>query len=446
MKTLNAILSNVESRKKFLFTLGMMLIVLIGGQIPTYGVNTSYFSEFFSQNGSLSFFNALTGNSLGRLSLFALSITPYITASIIIQLLMVAIPKLESMVKDNIDGQEKLEKMNYIVAGVLGFMEALAMSIGFGKKGLLLSYTWYNCLIVTVLWGGCSLLLIFIGKMIDKKGIGNGISLILLFNILSSIPSDAITLYDKFCSNQNIPMIIVRLAIICVIVLCVFCFSILLNDSEKRVPIQYSKGTTYMGAQRSFIPIKVCIAGVLPVIFASSLMSFPILIVNMLGLQLTGWKQTLLMMLNSSYWFDMSTPICSIGYVIYALLVIFFGYFYASITFNSYEIAENLKKSGGTICGIRPGKPTVEYFDKQVKYLIFIGTAGLLIIATVPIVVSGIFSLGSLSFGGTSIMIISSVILETKKQFELEAIYHKASIFNRQKSSIFGFSMKKEGI
>ena len=431
MNTLLSILSNKQSRNKFLFTVGMILIVLIGGQIPTYGVNKDYFTQLLESNGSLNFFNALTGNSLGRLSLFTLSITPYITASIIIQLLMVAIPPLESMVKDNIDGQEKLNQMNYIVAAILGFIEALAMAIGFGKKGLLISYTWYNCLIVTLLWGGCSLLLIFIGKMIDKKGIGNGISLILLFNILSSIPSDIMTLYDRFCSNQNIFIIITRSIIICVIVLTIFCFSILLNDAEKKVPIQYSRGTTYMGTQKSYIPIKVCIAGVLPVIFASSLMSFPIVIVNLFGLQLTGWKQNILMFLNSSYWFDATNPIYSLGYGIYALLVIFFGYFYASITFNSYEIAENLKKSGGTICGIRPGKPTIEYFDRQVKYMIFIGTAGLLIIATIPIIVSGAFNLGSLSLGGTSIMIISSVILETKKQFELEAVYHikKNSIF-----------------
>jgi len=398
----------------------------LGNQIPTFGVNSSYFAELFKENSSFGFLNALTGNSLSQLSVLALSITPYITASIIVQLLTIAIPRLEEIAK-GMDGHEKIEKMTYIVAGILGYLEAGAMAVGFGKQGLLTSYTWYNCLLVTIIWGTGALVTVLFGKIIDKKGIGNGISLILLMNILSSIPADIITLYERFCSGKPIMLAILCACVIIFIALVVFVFALILNKGEKRISIQYSgkiMGNRRTVGQSSFIPVKVCIAGVMPVIFASSFLSFPIIICRLLGK-----NPKIINYLNSGNWFVLSRPVYTAGYLFYVLLVIFFGYFYTSISFNSYEVAENLKKNGGTICGIRPGKPTVEYLDRQMKYLIFIGTTGILILATIPMLISGIFGIGSLSFGGTSIMIIASVILEMKKTLETECMYKSFHLF-----------------
>ena len=444
--TLKSIFKNEVVKKKLLITFGIILLVLLGSQIPTYGVNTSFFSSIFQENGTLNFFDALTGNSFSQLSLFALSITPYITASIVIQLLMVVFPSLSDMVKNNIDGKEKLDKITYITAGCLGYLEALAMSIGFGRQGLLISYTWYNCLIVTILWGTGALIVLLLGKLIDKYGIGNGISLILLFNILSSFPSDIMTIVNRFATEENMAIAISGVVIIILMFLVLFVMSIILNSAEKKIPVLYSKRGTFMGPQKNYIPIKVCIAGVLPVIFASSLMSLPVLIVNIGNISLSGVWNTIIQMLSSSNWFDFSNPVCLIGYLIYALLVIFFGYFYASISFSPYEIAENLKKSGGTIAGIRPGHSTAEYLSQQMKYLIFIGTFGLLVIATIPMIVTGILDIGSFSFGGTSIMIIASVILETKKQLETETLYLRTASKSYFNTSIFGSVFHKGGV
>lgn len=427
---------NKELNKKILFTLLILVGIRLGNQIPTYGVNKLFFQSFLSGNASLSFLNSITGNSLKQLSVFALSITPYITASIIVQLLTIAIPALEDLSKDGKDGHDKIEKITYITAGVLGYVEALCMAIGFGKQGLLLSYKWYNCLIVGLIWGTFALFSIFLGKLIDKKGIGNGISLILFCNIISSLPSDLYILYSKFLINKKIYLNIINLLIILLFILAIFAFALILNNAEKRINIQYSgkySGNQMQRGASSYIPIKLMIMGVMPVIFASSIISLPGIIGSFIKTKDTRIFNIILNYLNVNNWFNINNPIYSVGYILYALLVIFFGYFYTSIAFNTYEVANNLKKSGGTVCGIRPGAPTVEYLNKQTKYLVFIGTAGLLILATIPMIVSGIFNLGNLSFGGTTIIIAVSVIFETKKQLEMENAVNFAS----NKFSIF---------
>lgn len=423
MELLRNVFRNKETKKKVFLTLLILLLIRLGSQIPTYGVNMDYFKSMLSLNAGLGFFNSLTGNSFSSLSIFTLSITPYITSSIIVQLLTIAVPKLEEISKDGPTGKEKIEKITYIVGGVLGFIQAAGMAIGFGKSGLLQSYTWYNCLIVTLIWGLGAVAVLFFAKLIDKKGIGSGVSLILLTNILSSLPNDVMSIASIISANETIAMKIIGTIIAIVITIAVFLFALVLNDSEKKIHVHYSgkvSGNHMSRANESTMPIKVCIAGVMPVIFASSIMSVPVLISSFLTLKEGGVAEFIFNMLNSGNWFDFHEPLYTLGYLIYVLLVIFFGYFYVSISFNTMEIANNLKKSGGTINGIRPGQPTVEYLNKQVKYLTFIGTIGLLIIATIPMIISGVLHLSSLSFGGTSIIIIASVIIETKKKLETE--------------------------
>lgn len=429
-QTLKNVLHNKSSRSKLLFTLMVLILVRLGNQIPTYGVNTSYFTEIFKQNSAFGFFNALTGNSFGSLSLFALSITPYITASIIIQLLTIAIPSLEELSKDGKSGKEKIEKITYIVAGTLGYLQALGMAVGFGQSGLLKSFTWYNCLIVTLLWGSSALFVLFLGKQIDKKGIGNGISLILLFNILSSLPSDFSLLFERFCTGDVIAVNILAGIVIVTAFIAIFTFAIILNNSEKKIKVNYSKrvvGNKMSNAGNHVIPIKVCLAGVMPIIFASSIMSMPVLIAGFFDKEYTGVGGFILNCFNSGNWFNLSDFKYTLGYLIYIVLVFFFGIFYIAISFNTREISENIRKNGGMINGIRPGSPTVEFLDKEVKYISYIGIFGLLVIATIPMLVSGLFGLCSLSLGGTSIIIISSVILETKKKLETETFASRSA-------------------
>lgn len=422
--TMRLILRHKDSRKRLLFTLTVLLLIQIGSHIPTYGVNPDYMRLLIVGNGALNLLDAMTGSALSSLSLFTLSITPYITASIIMQLLSIAVPRLERMVKEEVDGKEKFEKITYIAAGILGYVQAAAMAIGLGRSGLLVSYTWYNCLIVTFLWGTAALLAVLAGKQIDKRGLGNGISLILLFNIVSSMPADLYLLYQAVTEGQAATWSVLNTVLAATGVILLFLFCVFLNDAQKKIPVQYSqkagRGNRYMGFD-SFIPIKVCIAGVMPVIFASSIMSLPSIGLALTGISLSGTAEEIFAALNSGNWFRPDAPVYTLGYILYVLLMFFFAYFYSYIAFNPYEVSENLRKSGGTIAGIRPGKPTMEYLVKQMKYLIFIGNIGLLVIATVPLLVSGMMGLSGLSLGGTSIIIICGVILETRDKMDAES-------------------------
>lgn len=421
MKTLRLLFKHQDSRKQILFTLGLLLLIQIGSHIPTPGVNREYMKALIESNASLSLLNAMTGQALGNLALFALSVTPYITASIVIQLLTIAIPSLEKLPKED---KDKYERIMVITGAVMGYIEALSMAIGLGRSGLLsTSHTILGGIAVTLLWGTCAMLTVLIGKAIDKKGIGNGISLILLFNIVSSIPSDVGTIYEKAVTHTGI-LAVLFLIIALIVIVALFAFCVFLNSAEKKIPIQYSRGASKYtgGGMASTIPMKVCISGVYPVIFASTILSIPSLI-TAFGGNLPHWLSEIS---TSSSWFNFSHPVHFIGYLIYAMLVVFFGYFYAGISFNPLEIADNLKKNGGTIPGVRPGKPTSDYLQRQLKYLTLIGSLGLLVIATVPLIAAGAFGLTGLSLGGTSVIIICGVVLETRDTFVAESVSARA--------------------
>ena len=244
--------------------------------------------------------------------------------------------------------------------------------------------------------------------------------MVLLINILSRVPQDMITLYNNFVAGNTIARAALAWVIIAVIILAVIILVLILNGAERRIPVQYSKkmvGRKLVGGQSSHIPLKVNTAGVIPIIFASSIMSFPGIIVGFTGQSLDGWGGRVINMLSSSNWFNPSDWFLSLGLILYVVLVIFFAYFYTSITFNPMEVADNMRKQGGFIPGIRPGKATVDYLNAVLKYVIFIGAAGLTIVAVIPFVFNGLFS-AEVSFGGTSLIIIVSVILETLKQVE----------------------------
>ena len=428
LKTLKNAFKVKEIRNKVLYTLVMLVVIRLGSQLPIPGVNRHYFRDWFAmQTGdSFNFFDAFTGGSFLNMSVFALNITPYITSSIIMQLLTIAIPKLEEMQKDGEDGRKKLASITRYVTIALALIESVAMAVGFGRSGLLEEFNALNIISVVCALVAGSALLMWIGERITENGIGNGISIVLVINIISRLPQDFTGLYQQFIKNKPIAIGVVSAVVILAIVVGMVVLVILLNDGTRKIPVQYSKkiqGRKATGGQSGNIPLKINTAGVIPIIFASSLMQFPIIICSFAGYKGEGFWGEILRGLNSGNWCNPSPGQLkySIGLIVYVALVIFFAYFYTSITFNPLEVANNMKKNGGFIPGIRPGRPTSDYLTKILNYIIFIGACGLTIVAVIPFFFNGVFH-ASVSFGGTSLIIIVSVVLETIKQIESQML------------------------
>lgn len=415
-----------ELRNKILFTFAMLVVIRIGSQLPVPGVNTSFFQNWFASqsNGAFSFFDAVTGGSFMNMSILALNITPYITSSIIIQLLTIAIPKLEEMQRDGEDGRKKLVAMTRYATVILALIQSAAMAITFGRQGYLIKYDALHVICaITALTAG-SAFLMWVGERITENGIGNGISIVLVINIISRLPEDLAALFNQFVFGKAPATAVLAACIIFAIIVAMVVLVIILNDGVRRIPVQYAnkvQGRKMVGGQTSNLPLKINTAGVIPVIFAQSLLQFPIIITSFTSYQGGGVWGEILNYMNSNNWCNPAKLKYSVGLVVYVLLIIAFAYFYTSITFNPLMIADNMKKQGGFIPGIRPGKPTSDYLEKVLHYVIFIGAVGLTIIAILPYFFSGIFG-ASVSFGGTSLIIIVSVILETMKQVESQML------------------------
>lgn len=415
-----------EIRQKILFTLAMLVVIRFGSQLPVPGVDSEYFAQWFAAqtSGAFSFFDAITGGSFINMSILALNISPYITSSIIMQLLTIAIPKLEEMQRDGEDGRKKIVAITRYVTVVLALIQSTAMAVGFGRQGYLIEYTAINVITAIVALTAGSAFLMWVGERITENGIGNGISIVLVINIISSLPSDLNRLFEQFVFGKAPATAILAVVIIFAIILAMVVLVIILNGGTRKIPVQYAnkvQGRKMVGGQTSNIPLKVNTSGVIPVIFAQSLMQTPIIISSFVGYQGTGVWGEILNGMNSGNWCNPSRPIYSIGLLVYILLIVFFAYFYTSITFNPLMVADNMKKAGGFIPGIRPGKPTSDYLNKVLNYVVFIGAVGLVIVSVIPFFFNGMFG-ASVSFGGTSLIIIVSVILETMKQVESQML------------------------
>ena len=415
-----------DLRNKIFFTFAMLVVIRIGSQLPVPGIDGDYFKNWFASqsNGAFGFFDAITGGSFLNGSILALNISPYITSSIIMQLLTIAIPKLEEMQRDGEDARKKMTAITRYVTVVLALIQATAMSVGFGRQGLLRDYNALNviCAIATLTAG--SAFLMWIGERITEKGIGNGISIVLVINIISRLPEDLANLFAQFVIGKPPATAVLAAVIIFAVIVAMVVLVIILNDGVRRIPVQYAnkvQGRKMVGGQTSNIPLKINTAGVIPVIFAQSLLQMPILISTFVGYNGTGVWNEILKYLNSQYWCNPSQLKYSIGLLAYIVLIIFFAYFYTSITFNPLMVADNMKKQGGFIPGIRPGKPTSDYLNKVLNYIVLIGAIGLTIVAVLPYIFSGVFN-ASVSFGGTSLIIIVSVVLETMKQVESQML------------------------
>ncbi|MBD8914427.1 MAG: preprotein translocase subunit SecY [Lachnospiraceae bacterium] len=426
LETLRNAFKIKDLRKRIGFTFFMLIVVRIGSQLPIPGVDPDVFSQLFANSGdALNFFDAITGGSFENMSIFALNITPYITSSIIIQLLTIAFPKLEEMQRDGEQGRKKMTQITRYVTVGLAVVQSLAMAIGFGRAGYLTKFNaLYVILTVAALTAGSSVLM-WIGERITEKGIGNGISIVLVINIISRIPSDLTSLFEQFISGKTIAKGTLSGVIIAAIIVAMVVLVVFLQGAERRIPVQYSKkiqGKRQFGGANSVIPMKVNTAGVIPVIFAQSLLQTPVIICTLLGKTGgTSFWYKILRGMSQSNWFDPANWVYTIGAVVYVLLIIGFAYFYTSITFNPLEIADNLKRQGGSIPGIRSGKPTSDYLQAVLNHIIFIGAIGLSIVAIIPLVFNGLFG-ANVSFGGTSIIIIVGVVIETLKQVESQML------------------------
>lgn len=418
-----------DIRNRIFFTLGILLVFRIGCTITIPGVDAATVQNTLNSlfgaeaNALLGMFS---GGALEQMSIFALNVTPYITSSIIMQLLTIAIPALEEMQRDGEDGRKKMTAITRYVTVLLGIIEAAGLSISLQQANALgANANWLTVVTMIITLTAGSTLVMWLGERITEKGIGNGISIILLINIVSRMPNDFSNLYTMFVKTQfnageyvkGIGAILIIVAVVILTTILV----ILLQDAKRNIPIQYSQkmsGRRMSGGRASEMPLKVNTAGVIPIIFASSLLSMPSMIVSLFKINVTNpVVQEIISSLSQNYWFTEAHPWGYVGLALYIALVLMFAYFYTSITFNPMEVANNLKKGGASIPGIRPGKPTQEYLEKVLKYIIFIGAVGLVIIAIIPIFFSGVFG-ANVSFGGTSLIIIVGVILETLQQLD----------------------------
>lgn len=422
-KTLKNAFKVQDVRRRIFYVFMMLVVVRLGSQLPVPFIDSGQIKAWFaSQTGdAFNFLDAFTGGSFENMSIFALNITPYITSSIIMQLMTIAIPKLEELHRDGEDGRKKIATITRYLTVGLALFESVAFTIGFHNQGWITDMSFgKGVAIVSALTAG-SAFLMWVGEQINEKGVGNGISVVLLINIVSRIPNDMVVLYQNFVQGKTIAKGVLAAVIILAIILVVVVLVLILNGAQRNIPVQYSKkmqGRRMVGGQSTHIPLKVNTAGVIPIIFVSSLFSIPSIVASLMGKgQGTGIGSQILASLSSGNWFKPSAPQYSLGLILYVALVIFFAYFYTSITFNPLEVADNMKKQGGFIPGIRPGKPTVDYLTQILNYIIFVGAIGLTIVAVIPFFFNGVFG-ANVSFGGTSLIIVVGVVLETLKQIE----------------------------
>ena len=432
-ETLRNALKVKDIRKRLLFTLVVLIICRLGSQLPIPGIDTDTISQYLNSllGDSFNLLNSFTGGSFESMSLFALNVTPYITASIIIQLLTIAIPALEELYRDGEDGRKKINNITRFVTLGLSVLESAGLAIGFGNQGLLSNYGPLIVMEMIVCLTAGSVFVMWLGEQITDKGVGNGISIILLCNIVSRMPSDLYNLFQKFMEGKQISNIIIAGVIIFVVIIGTIILTIILNDAERRIPVQYSRkiqGGSQLGGLGSTLPVKVNTANVMPIIFSSSLLQFPLVIKQLVGASPKGTAGFIFNALNQSNWCNPDHWNWSIGLIVYLVLNVIFAYFYTSITFNPLEISNNMKKQGGYIPGIRPGKTTVDYLNSILTYIIFIGAVGLCIVAVIPIFFNGYFG-ANVSFGGTSIIIIAGVVLETMKQIESQTLVRQYTGF-----------------
>lgn len=403
-----------EVRGKIIFTLLMLAVFRIGSNIPVPCINREILKERFQgDTGLFDLFDLFSGGSFSNFTIFALSITPYITASIILQLLTIAIPSLERLAKEGMEGRKKIAQYTRYLTVVFAFVQAIGLSVGLFRKAIVSTDVFSISVIVLSLSAGTAFLM-WLGEQINENGIGNGISLLIFAGIVARVPSAIRTNWIKLADNE-LSFVTVILFVLFAIVVIIGIIEI--QQGQRRIPVQYAKrvvGRKMYGGQTSHIPLKVNQAGVIPVIFSLSLLQFPLTITYFFpnaaaAASITKWLS------------PHGNPGVYFYSILNILLIIFFTYFYTAVTFNPVEVADNMKAQGGFIPGIRPGKPTVEYLNRVMTRIVFVGALFLAAIATLPTVLSAVSNIDT-RFGGTSLLIAVGVALDTMKQLENQMV------------------------
>ncbi len=412
-----------DLKRRFLFVLGALFVYRLGALIPTPGINAAALSKLFEQSGILGFLDLFAGGALSRFGIFALGVTPYINSSIVMQLLAVVIPSFEKMMKDGPDGQKKMVQYTRIGTIIFAVVQALGLT-GWLRSAGIFSGSWLDVCVVTLTLTTGAMAVMWLGELMSDHGIGNGISMLIFAGIVARIP-DAVIRTFQFLKLGELNLIVFFIAVIFMLAVVAGC--VLLQEGQRRMPVQYAKrvvGNKMYGGQSTFIPLKVNTASVIPIIFASSVLLFPYTIAGF-------FHGPVAQMIVK--WFSPTSPVYM---VLYVILIIFFGFFYTAVVFKPEEIAENMKKNGGFILGIRPGKPTEEYLEKVMERITLAGSIALAIIAVVPTLMTKVLNINSFYFGGTAVIIVVGVALDTVHEIEAQLLMrHYQGILKRQNKS-----------
>ena len=422
LKSLGQAFKVPEIRRKLLFTVLMLVIFRLGCCIPVPNINRSVLDEYFSSaSGLFGLFDMFSGGSFSNFTIFALSITPYITASIILQLLTVVIPRLEALSKEGTEGRKKIAQYTRYLTVVLAFIQSIALTLGLFRSAVIDQSFFSTAVVIITLTAGTAFLM-WLGEQINEHGIGNGISLIIMAGIVARMPS---AIHQTFINLRDGQVSVISVIIFLIFALAVIVGVIEVQQGTRKIPVQYAKrvvGRKMYGGQNTHIPMKVNQAGVIPVIFSLSILSFPLTVTYFTD-STSGFTQFITKYLSPS-----GNPGVWIYSVLNIVLIMFFTYFYTAITFNPQEVADNMKANGGFIPGIRPGRPTVEYLSRVMTRITFVGAIFLAVIATIPTVI-GNFTALQIQFGGTSLLIAVGVALDTMKQLESQLIMRNYSGF-----------------
>ncbi len=405
-----------DLRKKFTFTLIMFLIYRIGSHIPVPGVNTQAIESLFEGGTIFGFLDLFSGGALKRVSVFAVNIYPYVTASIVMQLLTIIVPALEKLAKEGgEEGRKKMTQYTRYATVFLAFVQAFGLS--FSLRGAIIGWGFYTATVIIATLVAGAIFMMWLGEQITEKGIGNGISLIIFAGIVSRLPIGAGKLVTLIQAGQANIFGVLLLAVLGALIIAAV---IWIQEGTRRIPVQYAKrvvGRKVYGGQSTHIPLKVNQAGVIPIIFASTMLAFPLTIAQLIP---NKYVQA------AANYLQFGTALNS---VLYVGMIIFFTYFYTAITFNPIEVANNMKKYGGFIPGLRPGKPTSDYLARILTRITLVGAIFLAIIAIMPDLVIAVTRIPGISFGGTSLLIIVSVALETMRQIESQMLMRHYSGF-----------------
>ncbi len=396
--------ANKELKDRIVYTFIMFIIFRLGVHIPVPGVNASVIESIFTSGNLFGFLDLFSGGALSKFSIFAMSITPYINAQIIMQMLVAVIPALEELRKDGQEGFKKIQKITRYGTIFLGFVQAFGISYGLRANNALVDNSWLFLFVVCIVLTAGTCLLMWIGERITEHGIGNGISLIIFCGIVARFPEAMQTIVEYLQVGTITPLQALLFGLIALAMIAVV---IEVNEGQRRIPVQYAKrviGRKMYGGHNTFLPLKVNQAGVIPIIFASSILMLPVTLAQFIHVE---WVQNVAKFFSWGTWANT---------ILYAILIVMFTYFYTAITVNVKDLSDNMKKYGGFIPGIRPGEPTMRYVDKVLTRITFTGSIFLAFIAILPNFIGNITNIQGVYFGGTALLIIVGVALDTMRQ------------------------------